>query len=168
MRRILLFFATLFAFVGAAFADVVSFEVNVPRVVAVGEYFRVEFTLNAGANQRDFEGPAFEGFDVLAGPSISSSSSIQIINGQTTRTESHTFSYVVLCPSEGDYTIGEATVRSKGKTYTTKAVTVKAIVENRNIWTVDFTEVAPFVEKAAGYVKLIQKEGMAAALKTML
>lgn len=46
--------------------------------------------------------------------------------------------------------------------------TVKAIVENRNIWTVDFTEVAPFVEKAAGYVKLIQKEGMAAALAKMI
>lgn len=46
--------------------------------------------------------------------------------------------------------------------------TVKAIVENRNIWTVDFTEVAPFVEKAAGYVKTILAEGMAAALKKML
>lgn len=46
--------------------------------------------------------------------------------------------------------------------------TVKAIVENRDIWTVDFTEVAPFVEKAAGYVKLIQKEGMAAALAKMI
>lgn len=46
--------------------------------------------------------------------------------------------------------------------------TVKAIVENRNIWTVDFTEVAPFVEKAAGYVKSILAEGMAAALKKML
>lgn len=46
--------------------------------------------------------------------------------------------------------------------------TVRAIVENRNIWTVDFTEVAPFVEKAAGYVKAILANGMAAALKTML
>lgn len=46
--------------------------------------------------------------------------------------------------------------------------TVRAIVENRNIWTVDFTEVTPFVEKAAGYVKSILAEGMAAALKTML
>ncbi len=46
--------------------------------------------------------------------------------------------------------------------------TVKAIVENRNIWTVDFTEVTPFVEKAAGYVKTILAEGMAAALKKML
>ena len=130
MRKILLFFATLFAFVGAAFADEVSFEVNVPRVVAVGEPFRVEFTLNAGANIRDFDAPTFEGFDVMAGPSTSSSSSVQIINGQTTRTVSQTFSYVVICPSEGDYTIGEASVRSKGKAYTSKAVTVKAIVEN--------------------------------------
>ena len=46
--------------------------------------------------------------------------------------------------------------------------TVRAIVENRNIWTVDFTEVAPFVDKAAGYVKTILAEGMAAALKKML
>lgn len=46
--------------------------------------------------------------------------------------------------------------------------TVKAIVENKNIWTVDFTEVAPFVEKIAGYVKVILAEGMAAALKKML
>ena len=46
--------------------------------------------------------------------------------------------------------------------------TLKAIVENKNIWTVDFTEVAPFVEKVAGYVKVILAEGMAAALKKML
>ena len=46
--------------------------------------------------------------------------------------------------------------------------TVKAIVENKNIWTVDFTEVAPFVEKVAGYVKVILAEGMVAALKKML
>ena len=46
--------------------------------------------------------------------------------------------------------------------------TVKAIVENKNIWTVDFTEVAPFEEKVAGYVKTILAEGMAAALKKML
>lgn len=46
--------------------------------------------------------------------------------------------------------------------------TVKAIVENRNIWTVDLTEVEPFVEKVVGYVKVILAEGMAAALKKML
>lgn len=128
MRKILLFIATLFACVGAAFADEVSFEVNVQRVVAVGEPFSVEFTINAkGSN---FEAPTFEGFDVMAGPMESHGSSVQIINGKTTRTVSHTTSFVVLCPSEGDYTIGSASIRSGGKTYTTKPVTVKAIVES--------------------------------------
>ncbi|MBR3683056.1 MAG: tagaturonate reductase [Tidjanibacter sp.] len=46
--------------------------------------------------------------------------------------------------------------------------TVRAIVGNRNIWTVDLTEVEPFVEKVSGYVKVILAEGMAAALKKML
>ncbi len=127
-KKILLLVATLLAFVGVAIADEVSFEVGVPRVVAVGEPFRVEFTLNAKAS--DFEAPSFEGFDVMAGPMDSHGSSVQIINGKTTRTVSHTISYVVLCPAEGDYTIGEASVRSGGKTYRTQPVTVKAIVEN--------------------------------------
>lgn len=46
--------------------------------------------------------------------------------------------------------------------------TVKAIAENRNIWTVDLTEVTPFVERVAEYVKEILSCGMAAALKKML
>lgn len=46
--------------------------------------------------------------------------------------------------------------------------TVRAIVGNRNIWTVDLTEVEPFVEKVSGYVKVILAEGMATALKKML
>ena len=46
--------------------------------------------------------------------------------------------------------------------------TVKAIVENRNIWTVDLTEVTPLTERVAEYVKDILENGMSAALKKML
>ena len=46
--------------------------------------------------------------------------------------------------------------------------TVKAIVENRDIWTVDLTAVTPLVERVAEYVKDILDNGMAAALKRML
>ena len=48
------------------------------------------------------------------------------------------------------------------------AATVKAIVENRDIWTVDLTAVTPLVERVAEYVKDILDNGMAAALKRML
>jgi tagaturonate reductase len=46
--------------------------------------------------------------------------------------------------------------------------TVKAIVENRNIWTVDLSEVMPLTERVAEYVKDILENGMSAALKKML
>lgn len=128
MRKILLFCVALFAFVGVAVADEVTFEVNVPRVVAVGEPFRVEFTLNA--NAKDFNAPSFEGFDVMAGPMDSHGSSIQIINGKRTSTISHTIAYVLLCSSEGTFTIGEASVSSEGKVYSTKPIEVKAIKES--------------------------------------
>ena len=129
LKKILLFFVTLISCVGVVLADGegVSFEVNAPRVVAVGEPFGVEFSLNA--KPKDFVAPSFEGFDVLAGPSTSTSSSVQFINGKMSQSVNNTFSFVVAASSEGEFTIGEASVKADGKTYKTQAVTVKVIKE---------------------------------------
>lgn len=129
LKKILLFFVALFSCVGVVLADGegVSFEVNAPRVVAVGEPFGVEFSLNA--KPKDFVAPSFEGFDVLAGPSTSTSSSVQFINGKMSQSVNNTFSFVVAASSEGEFTIGEASVKADGKTYKTQAVTVKVIKE---------------------------------------
>ena len=129
LKKILLFFVALFSCVGVVLADGegVSFEVNAPRVVAVGEPFGVEFSLNA--KPKDFVAPSFEGFDVLAGPSTSTSSSVQFINGKMSQSVNNTFSFVVAASSEGEFTIGEASVKADGKTYKTQAVTVRVIKE---------------------------------------
>lgn len=127
MKRLLLFIVTLFTFLTAARGEEISFEVNAPRVVAVGEPFGVEFSLNA--KSKDFVAPSFEGFDVLAGPSTSTSSSVQFINGKMSQTTNYTISYVLLCNAEGEYTIGEARIKADGKSYKTSPVTVKAIKE---------------------------------------
>ena len=127
MRKFFLLVVALLSFVVGVLADEVSFEVGVPRVVAVGKPFSVEFSVNAKA--KDFTAPSFEGFDVLAGPSKGSSSSVQFINGQMTKSEIHSYTYVVVCSAEGEYTIGSAGVKVEGKEYKTKPTTVKAIVE---------------------------------------
>lgn len=128
MRRFLLFIVTLFTFLTAAHGEEISFEVNAPRVVAVGEPFGVEFSLNA--KSKDFEAPSFEGFDVIAGPSTSTSSSVQFLNGKMSQTTNYTISYVLVCGTEGEFSIGVASVRAEGKTYKTKPVTIKAIKES--------------------------------------
>ena len=128
MRKFFLLLAALLSFVVGVLADEVSFEVSVPRVVAVGRHFSVEFSINAKA--KDFTAPSFEGFDVLAGPSRGTSSSMQFINGQMTQSVIHSYSYVVVCSAEGEFTIGSASVEVDGKEYKTNPVTVKAIVES--------------------------------------
>ena len=45
-------------------------EVSTPLTVALGEPFRVEFSLNAKPDEDSFQAPDFVGFDVLAGPAI--------------------------------------------------------------------------------------------------
>mgnify|MGYP000805293708 CR=1 FL=1 len=56
------------AIFSASAAEKVTFEANSPLTVAVGEPFRVEFALNAMPDDGTFKAPAFEGFDVIAGP----------------------------------------------------------------------------------------------------
>ena len=126
MKRLLLFLFALSAFATAR-GEEITFEVSVPKVVAIGEPFGVEFSLNA--KPRDFEAPTFEGFDVMAGPSTSSSSSVQFINGKMSQSVNHTFSFVLVASAEGEFTIGEASVKADGKTYKTKPAKVKVIKE---------------------------------------
>ena len=91
--RILLFtLLTVVTAVPAAMADGdVTFEVKAPMMVAAGEAFRIEFSVSADPDKNSFSAPSFEGFEVLAGPTTSSSRNIIIINGQ--RTSTYTVSY---------------------------------------------------------------------------
>ena len=123
---------TLLAIVvaGAAYAgEEVTFQASSPLTVAVGEPFRVEFSLNANPDKKSFQAPSFEGFDVLAGPSTSTGSSIQIVNGAMTKSVNVTFTYVLLAQAEGTCTIGEAQVEVDDRTYRTKPLLVEVVRE---------------------------------------
>ncbi len=126
MKRVLLSLFALLAF-AVVRGEEVTFEVNAPKVVALGEPFRVEFSINA--SYRNFEAPSFEGFDVMAGPSTSKSSSVQFINGKMSQTTNNTISFVLVASIEGEFTIGEASVKSDSKSYKTSPVNVKVIKE---------------------------------------
>ena len=117
-----LFWAAAFLFVSvAAFAQKVEFEANAPAVVAVGEAFRIEFSLNA--KPEEFVPPTFDGFDVVAGPTLSEGTSVSIVNGNVTKTSSFTYTYVIQASSVGKASISAASVRVDGKSYGTQPLT---------------------------------------------
>ena len=110
-------------------AEKVSFVANAPMLVAAGEAFRVEFKLNAKPDDDSFEAPSFEGFDVIAGPSVYRGSSVQYINGSVTQTYEYTYTFVLLPKQNGQFTIGEAEVSVDDTPYRTQPVKVEVIEE---------------------------------------
>ncbi len=108
-----------------SFAQDVEFSVSAPNVVSVGEQFRVVFKLNA--RPQEMNPPAFDKFYILAGPSTSTSSSIQIVNGQMTQTYEFSYTYILEAVEEGQFTICSATARVSNKEYKTNPVEIEVV-----------------------------------------
>ena len=108
-----------------AMADNVEFVMEGPEVVAMGEQFRLGFTLNERGT--DLQLPDLSNFDVLMGPSTSQSSSIQIINGKTTQSSSFSYIFVLRAKKEGKFTIRPASIKVGGKTYESNSLNIQVV-----------------------------------------
>ncbi len=107
------------------YSEDIKFTVSAPGVVAVGEQFRLTYTLNSKGDE--FNPPEFDNFYVIAGPSTSYNQSTQIINGKVTRNVSYTYTYILQSTREGKFTIPPATVVIKKKQYSTNSLQIEVI-----------------------------------------
>jgi hypothetical protein len=107
------------------YSEDIEFSVSAPGVVAVGEQFRLTYTLNSKGDE--FNPPEFDNFYVIAGPSTSYNQSTQIINGKVTRNVSYTYTYILQSTREGKFTIPPATVVIKKKQYSTNSLQIEVI-----------------------------------------
>lgn len=125
MRKVILFFILISTVIGA-WADNITFTANAPEVVVSGDQFRLSYTINS-QKVRDFRAPSIKEFEVLMGPSRSTQSSTQIINGNVTSTSTITFTYILMAGKEGTYTIPGATIVADGNNYTSNSVEIKVL-----------------------------------------
>ncbi len=127
MKKILsisLLFLIMTAFANAQ----VRFRASANKVVELGESFRIDFSVNAGGS--GFKAPDLSKFRVLIGPSTSTSTSIQMRNGQTTRSINTSYSYIVQAKKEGKFTIGSAQITVDGKVYNSTPITIEVLKGN--------------------------------------
>ncbi|MFH1319467.1 MAG: BatD family protein [Bacteroidota bacterium] len=104
------------------FAEDIKFTASASKnKVAVGEQFKVTFTLPASGS--NFRPPPFEYFQILSGPN--QSTNMQWINGKTSY--STTYSYILTPIKEGKYSIGSASITSDGKTLITNSINIDVI-----------------------------------------
>lgn len=115
---------------GAGFAaEKVEFTASSPLTVAVGEAFRVEFSLNAKPDKDTFQAPSFEGFEVLAGPAVSHGSMTQLVNGTLTKSVNYTYTFVVMAQAAGNATVAPARIEVDGTAYRTQPLPIEIVDE---------------------------------------
>ena len=98
---------------GAMAQDVI--KVEAPNVVAADEQFNVTFIIEGENSPSDFTWSAGNDFQVHWGPQSGHSVSTRIINGQRSRSEQSTYTYVLMPKATGKFAIPTATAKVKGK-----------------------------------------------------
>lgn len=118
-------FAMILISVGVA-GQGVNFTGSAKNVVRTGERFQLVYKVDAEG--KNFRGPAFSGFSVLSGPSTSQSSSIQIINGNVSRTVEYSFTYILQAGGdEGIFEVPPAEITVDGKTVQSNPVKIQVV-----------------------------------------
>ena len=80
----------------------VTFKAAAPATVIEGEQFRLSYVLNKEG--RDLRLPDMPDFDLLFGPSTSTSYSQRTVNGKTTSESSVTYTYILVAKKTGTFT----------------------------------------------------------------
>ena len=103
-----------------------SVRVSAPHQVAVGEQFQIEYVVNSQDVRAFHPGAIPDGIEILYGPSTSTQSSFQMVNGHTSSSSSTTITYVARATKRGAFTMPQAQVNVGGKTVAAAAYKIQA------------------------------------------
>lgn len=126
MKKVLLFLITIIITLNSWADGNRTFTTMAPDVVVNGDQFRLTFTVNT-QKVKEFRAPNITDFDVLMGPTRSTQSSTQIINGKVSSSQSVTFTYILMANKEGTFTIPGASILADGESLTSNSVTIKVL-----------------------------------------
>ena len=127
MKRNILLFVSLFLF-GTSYItnaqDESACVAKAPSEVVVNQQFQYTVTTNEKGTVLDTD---FGKFEFVGGPSMGSSTSISIANGQTEQSTQYTYTYVLTGRREGTYTIPGVSISVDGKVLRSNPVEVRVV-----------------------------------------
>jgi len=117
-----------FVFTGWLQAQEPSLSASAPNVVRQGQQFQLSYVANDDISQ--FQLPEVDGLTILGGPSQSTSTSIQIINGKTQQSKQVSYSYFVRFDKTGKFTIPAATAKVGRKQVQSNALNIEVLAQS--------------------------------------
>lgn len=130
LTRYIVFTVLLFPFLSAASGQDVKVRIKAPETVLTGEQFKVEYVIESDNPVKD---PVIiknmEGFNILYGPSLSTSRAVTFRNGKRLAVYISTSTYYLEAQREGKFDLPRAEIEVNGKRYKpdTFKVNVKSI-----------------------------------------
>jgi hypothetical protein len=119
----LLLFVLLLSIQG--FADQVNFTMEAPKIVELGEQFRLAFSINVQG--QNLKLPQLDDFEILMGPSTSTSSSYSIINGVSSQSVTFSYLFVLRAKKVGKFTVNPASITVNGSQYNSNSATIEVV-----------------------------------------
>ena len=117
----------LLAFIAVMSFAQTSIKVQTHNVVAADEQFNVTFIIEGEDKSSDFAWEPGEDFLLLWGPQQGRSTSVQIINGKTTKSVQTTYSYVLRPVKTGKFTLARASAKVKGQDIYSQPTTIEVV-----------------------------------------
>ena len=128
--RFLFFLIGLFSISTLIAEAQVNFKASAPATVVEGDQFRLSYILNEDG--KDLRLPDIPDFDILFGPSTSTSFSQRTVNGKTTSERSVTYTYILVPKKTGSFTIEPASINVKGSNYQSNSLAIEVLPPDKN------------------------------------
>lgn len=126
MKRLV--FAIAILVTVTAKAQNVTLKAKAPAVVRLNERFQVVYEANQKGN--NFKSGNLNEFNVLSGPSMGSSTSMSIVNGQISHSTTVSYTYLLSAKKTGKFTISPGSLSVDGKEYASNSVTIEVVEGN--------------------------------------
>ncbi len=109
-----------------------TIRVEVHNIVELSERFNVVFVVEGEHSPSDFEWSAGDDFTTVWGPQKGTSTSIQMVNGKTTRSSQTSYTYILQARKTGTFTLPAATAKVKGNTIQSRPVSIQVVNNGSN------------------------------------
>jgi len=124
MKRFFCLLAIMFAAVSLSAQTI---KVEAPNLVSVGESFKVSFSINGDEAPKDFTWSQGEDFKLVWGPQKGTSTSFSMINGNTTRSTSTSYTYVLEAVKAGEFKLPAATATINGSFIKSRSISIEVV-----------------------------------------
>jgi hypothetical protein len=154
MNRLVTLIWVLFTGIFSTFAQDVEFVASAPGVVETGQQFRLVYSVNAHPSSINY--PDLKDLSVLMGPSVSSSSSVQIVNGRMSQSANYSYTFILVANKPGTWVIPPADIVVEGKKYQSNSLQIEVMGQAAATSSpgANTTNTTPGAEKGSGDVFL--------------